>query len=55
VDEATCVGYGFHPDTDAFATCLERESLARRYAISSAPPAPYRGYRGYWGRWWGPY
>ena len=47
VDEATCVGYGFHRDTDAFATCLQRESLARR-ALISYPPPPY------WG-WWGPY
>ena len=30
-DEATCAGYGFHVGTDAFATCLQRESLARRY------------------------
>jgi hypothetical protein len=22
-DEATCAGYGFHPGTDAFATCLQ--------------------------------
>jgi len=51
-DEATCVGYGFRPDTDAFAACLQRDSLARRLAISFAPPAPYWGY---WGRWWGPY
>src|SRR5215469_5427545 len=50
-DEATCVGYGFHPNTDAFATCLQRESLARRYAIPPASPP----YWGYWGRWWGPY
>jgi len=40
--EATCVGYGFHPGTDAFATCLQRESLARRYAIASS--VPYWGY-----------
>jgi hypothetical protein len=53
-DEATCTGYGFHPGTDAFATCLQRESLARRYAISSVPPPPYWGW-GYWGRWWAPY
>jgi starvation-inducible outer membrane lipoprotein len=53
-DEATCTGYGFHAGTDAFAACLQRESLARRYAI---PPAlaPYWGYGGYWDRWWGPY
>src|SRR5215469_17339683 len=51
-DEATCVGYGFHPDTDAFATCLQRESLARR-ALTSYPPPPYFGYWGYWGGWWG--
>jgi hypothetical protein len=52
-DEATCVGYGFHPGTDAFATCLQRESLPRR-ALTSYPP-PYWGYRGYWPGWWGPY
>src|SRR5215472_4046557 len=51
-DEATCVGCGFHPDTDAFATCLQRESLARR-ALTSYPPPPYFGYWGYWGGWWG--
>ena len=44
-DEATCVGYGFHPDTDPFATCLQRESLARR-ALTSYPPPPYFGYWG---------
>jgi hypothetical protein len=27
-DEATCTGYGFHPGTDAFASCLQKESLA---------------------------
>jgi hypothetical protein len=43
-DGATCVGYGFHPDTEALATCLQRESLARSYVISSAPPPPYWGY-----------
>jgi hypothetical protein len=53
-DEATCAGYGFHPGTDAFATCLQRESLARRY-VTSYPPPPYWGYGGYWGRWWGQY
>ena len=35
-DEATCAGYGFHPNTDAFATCLQRESLARR-ALTAYP------------------
>jgi hypothetical protein len=53
-DEATCAGYGFHPGTDAFATCLQRESLARR-ALTAYPPPPYWGYWGYWGRGWGPY
>lgn len=53
-DEATCTGYGFHPGTDAFAACLQRESLARRYATPPTPP-PYWGYWGYWGRWWGSY
>ena len=35
-DEATCTGYGFHAGTDAFASCLQKESLARRYW--AAPP-----------------
>lgn len=30
-DEATCAGYGFHPSTDGFANCVQKESLARRY------------------------
>jgi hypothetical protein len=41
-DEATCSGYGFHPGTDAFATCLQWESLARRYL--GPPPGPYWGW-----------
>jgi hypothetical protein len=50
----TCTGYGFHPGTDAFASCLQKESLARRYL--TPPLAPYWrwGYRG-WGGPWGPY
>jgi hypothetical protein len=51
VDEATCVGYGFHAGTDAFASCLQKESLARR-AVTSYPP--YWGW-GYWGEGWCPY
>ena len=52
-DEAICTGFGFHPGTDAFATCLQRESVARRYWAS--PPPPYWGW-GYWrGAGWGPY
>ena len=47
-DEAACAGYGFHVGTDAFATCLQRESLARRYI--ALPPTPYWG----WGYWVGP-
>jgi hypothetical protein len=43
-DEATCAGYGFHTGTDAFAICLQGESLARR-ALTSYPP--YWGYGGY--------
>ena len=50
-DEATCVGYGFHAGTDAFASCLQKESLARR-ALTSYPP--YWGW-GYWGEGWAPY
>jgi hypothetical protein len=37
-DEATCTGYGFHPGTDAFASCLQKESLARRYWAARPPP-----------------
>ena len=51
-DEATCTGYGFHSGTDSFASCLQKESLARRYW--TAPPPPYWG-GGYWGGVWGPY
>ena len=29
-DEALCAGCGYHPGTDAFATCLQRESLTWR-------------------------
>jgi len=50
-DEATCTGYGFHPGTDAFANCMQRENLARQ-AIVSYPP--YWGW-GYWGGPWRPY
>ena len=41
-DEARCSGYGFHPGSDAFAGCLQKESLARRYW--GAPPSPYWGW-----------
>jgi hypothetical protein len=37
----------FHPGTDAFASCLQKESLARRYWGPSPPT--YSG----WGYWWG--
>jgi hypothetical protein len=50
-DEATCAGFGFHPGTDAFASCLQKETLARR-ALNSYPP--YWGW-GYWGGALGPY
>jgi hypothetical protein len=52
-DEATCAGYGFHAGTDPFASCLQKESLARRY--SASPPAPYWGWGYWWGAGWGPY
>jgi hypothetical protein len=51
-DGATCARFGFHPGTDAFASCLQKESLARRYW--DALPPPYWG-GGYWGSGWGPY
>jgi hypothetical protein len=46
-DEARCTGYGYHPGTDAFASCLQNESLARRYW---AAPPPYWGWS--WGYSW---
>jgi hypothetical protein len=52
-DEATCSGYGFRPGTDAFASCLQKESLARRYW--AAPSLPYWGWGYWWGAGWGPY
>jgi hypothetical protein len=52
-DEATCTGFGFHPGTDAFANCLQKESLPRRYW--AAPPPPYWGWGYWWGAGWGPY
>jgi hypothetical protein len=30
-DEANCRSYGFQPGSPDFATCLQRESLARNY------------------------
>jgi hypothetical protein len=30
-DATACTGYGFTPGSDAFAACLQREDLARRY------------------------
>ena len=52
---ASCgTGYGFHPGTDAFASCLQKESLARRYW--AAPPTPYWGWSSWgWSGPWGPY
>lgn len=47
-DEGRCRSFGFQPGTTDFATCLQRESLARR---SYAPPPPQ------WNggaMWWGP-
>lgn len=47
-DEAACASFGFKPGTDAYAGCLQQESLARRYstpAWAGAPPM-------YW--WSGP-
>jgi hypothetical protein len=40
-DQAACSSFGFTPGTTAFAACLQRESLARRYAWSAAAPWPY--------------
>jgi hypothetical protein len=53
-DEATCAGYGFKPEINDFANCLQRESLARCYA-TPPPPPPCWAYWGYSGRFRGPY
>jgi hypothetical protein len=38
-DEAACASFGFQPGTNDFAACLQRESLARRYALNPGYPA----------------
>jgi hypothetical protein len=48
-DQAACASYGFHPGTNDFAACMQRESLARRYQPPPPPPPVW------WGRPWGPY
>jgi len=43
-DEAQCASYGFKPGTDAFASCLQHEALARRYRLDQMqmwPGPPY--------------
>jgi hypothetical protein len=47
-DEATCAGYGFHPGTDAFDSCLQKESLPRRYWRATASVLGSWDYRGRW-------
>lgn len=42
-DETACTGYGFKAGSDAFAACLQREDLARRYEF---PPAGFYGWYG---------
>lgn len=39
-DEALCTGYGFTPGTPEFGSCLQRESLARRYGYWPGWPSP---------------
>jgi hypothetical protein len=41
-DEAQCASYGFKPGTTDFASCLQREDLARRYGYANPP-----GFYGY--------
>lgn len=43
-DEAQCTSYGFKAGTDAFASCVQQEALARRYEVYPAqvwPGPPY--------------
>jgi hypothetical protein len=49
MDEASCASYGFQRGTTDFAACLQRETLARRYAPVTYGP----DFMGYNGRpWW---
>ncbi|MGH6969798.1 MAG: hypothetical protein ACREEL_09305 [Stellaceae bacterium] len=45
-DAAQCTSYGFKPNTDAFAGCLQQENLARRYQLETIQPWPGPPY------WW---
>ena len=36
MDEETCRSYGFRPDTDAFAACLQRIDLDRRAELRAS-------------------
>ncbi|HUC65825.1 MAG TPA: hypothetical protein VMA53_10380 [Stellaceae bacterium] len=54
-DEAACVSYGFQRGTPDFATCLQRESLARRYAPPPPDWGPGWGGPGWWGPGWQPF
>jgi hypothetical protein len=50
-DAAQCTSYGFKAGTDAFANCLQQESLARRYQLyemQSWPGPPYWRESSYW-------
>jgi len=49
-DEAACASYGFQPNTPDFATCIQREVLAREYA----PPPPGWYGPGWYGPWYPP-
>jgi hypothetical protein len=49
-DEAACIGYGFQPGTAEFATCLQREGIARRRYMSSYWMHGY--YSPYWMHGW---
>jgi hypothetical protein len=44
-DDAACQSYGFHPGTNDFAACVQRETLARQYYWSA--PYAYDGLPGY--------
>ena len=42
-DEAICIGYGFHPSTNAFAACLQRARASRTGPGLVPRPPPYWG------------
>jgi hypothetical protein len=49
-DQAACISYGFQRGTTEFSTCLQRESISRRYGYGDRYRFAFGlGYGNYWG------